>query len=144
MKTNTLHILRTAALAAMLPLIPLVASAADQASSGGDEAQKIMNIAGSVVVQSAGRDSGSYIEIGAWREAVTSRLGKPNLALADGTWLYYEFSVDDSAAKGILVVRFTNGCVSELKLVSQDVANSLFAASKPSELHSTFAFGGAR
>jgi hypothetical protein len=144
MNMNTLHILRTPALAAMLPLIPLVASAADLTSSGGDEAQKIMNIAGSIEVQSAGRDAGGYVEIGAWREAVTSRLGKPNVALADGSWLYYEFSVDDSAAKGVLVVRFNNGCVSELKLVSQDVANSLCAASKPSELGSTFALGGAR
>jgi hypothetical protein len=144
MKTNTLHILRTAAFAAVLPLIPLVASASDIASSGGDEAQKIMNLAGSLEVQSAGRMSGEYIEIGAWRETVSSRLGKPNLALADGTWLYYEFSVDDSAANGVLVVRFSKGCVSELKLVSHDVANSICAASKPSEVHTTFALGGAR
>jgi hypothetical protein len=144
MKMNTLHILRTAAFAAVLPLIPLVASAADSASSGGDEAQKIMNIAGSLEVQSAGRTAGSYVEIGAWRDTVSSHLGKPNVALADGTWLYYEFSVDDSAAKGTLVVRFNKGCVSELKLVSQDVANSICAASTPSEVHTTIALGGAR
>jgi hypothetical protein len=144
MKMNTLHILRTAALAAVLPLIPLVASAADNASNGSDEAQKIMNLAGSLEVQSAGRTVGDYVEIGAWRETVSSRLGKPNLALADGTWLYYEFSVDDSIAKGILVVRFNKGCVTELKLVSQDVANSICAASRPSEIGTTFALGGAR
>jgi hypothetical protein len=144
MKTNSLHILRTAAFAAVLPLIPLVASASDISSSGGDEAQKIMNIAGSLEVQSAGRMPGNYVEIGAWRETVSSHLGRPSLALADGTWLYYEFSVDDSAAKGVLVVRFNKGSVSELKLVSQDVANSICAASTPSEVHTTIALGGAR
>jgi hypothetical protein len=144
MKTNSLSIIRIAALAAVLPLIPLVASASDTASRRGDEAQRIMNIAGSLIVQSAGRPDGSYVEIGAWREMVSSHLGKPNVALADGTWLYYNFSVDDSMANGTLVVRFDKGCVSELKLVSQDVANSICAASTPTELHKRIALGGAR
>ena len=52
-------------------------------------------------------------------------LGEPSATLADGTWLYRDFTVDGSVASRTLVVRFDLGRVSKLSLVSPKVETAM-------------------
>jgi hypothetical protein len=48
--------------------------------------------------------------------------------LPDGTWFYSDYSANESAAHGTLVVCFDNGRVSKLSLVSPAVATAMLSA----------------
>ncbi|MGD1030040.1 MAG: hypothetical protein ABSA05_02770 [Opitutaceae bacterium] len=118
---NIIHTasLRAAALAAALVLIPAIASAKDIAPS--DSAARMLAATGIVPVTAAG----SNVEIGSYRIHVWTSLGRPSAILADGTWLYRDFTADGSAARGTLVVRFDHGKVSQLSLVSHAVETAM-------------------
>ena len=114
---------RAAALAAAL-LVPAIASAKDTAQA--DSATRLLATTGVVQVEAAKpyrelNSGASAVQIGTWRANVSLRLGRPSAVLADGTWLYRNFTVDESLAHGTLVVRFDHGDVSQLSLVSPTV-----------------------
>ena len=111
--------LRAAAFAAALFLIPAIASAKD--TSPSDPAAQTLAATGVVSVKVAG----SNVEIGSYRIHVWTSLGRPSVALADGTWLYRNFNAGGSAARGTLVVRFDHGEVSNLSLVSPAVETAM-------------------
>jgi hypothetical protein len=113
--------LRAAAFAATLLLLPALASAAD---SPADPAAQMLSTAGVVPV----KDVGSYVHVGSYRIHVWTILGRPSATLPDGTYLYKNFAANDSAAHGTLVVRFVQGRVDQLSLVSPAVATAMLTA----------------
>ena len=122
MKMTILHTLRTAILAALLSTSAFVPANA----ATPDAALRAMSLTGSIAVKAAG----PYVQVGSYRIWVSSHLGKPSVALADGSWLYNNFSADDSEATGTLLVRFNHGQVSELQLVSPAFVAALRSAPK--------------
>jgi hypothetical protein len=117
---------RAAAIAAALLLVPAITSARDTAPA--DSAARLFGTGTTGVVpvkaaKSYRADDSlvSAVQIGTWQSAVLLRLGRPSAVLADGTWLYRNFTVDESLTHGTLVVRFDHGNVSQLSLVSQTV-----------------------
>jgi hypothetical protein len=109
-------------LAATLLLIPSTSSASGSAPA--DRAAQLLASRGIVPVNAAG----PYVEIGSYRIQAWTMLGRPYKVLADGTYFYRNFAVDDSAASGTLVVRFDHGRVSQLSLVSHAVETAMLAA----------------
>jgi hypothetical protein len=118
---NTASI-RAAALAAALFVIPSIVSAKENAPA--DQAAQLLASVGIVPVKAVG----PYIEIGSYRIWVSSHLGRPSAVLANGTWLYRGFTADESVASGTLVVRFSQGRVSQLSLVSPAVETAMLTA----------------
>lgn len=130
---NTASI-RAAALAAALFIVPSIVSANESASA--DQAAQVLATAGIVPVKTAG----PYIEIGSYRIWVSSHLGRPSAVLANGAWLYRGYSVADSAASGTLVVRFIDGRVSKLSLVTSAVETAMLTAPAISQGQVAIAF----
>ena len=110
---------RAAALAAALFLVPSIVSASN--ASLADHASQLFASTGFVHVTEAG----PYVELGSYRIQVWTMLGRPYKQLADGSYLYRGFSVDERAASGTLVVRFSDGRVSDLLLVSRAVETAM-------------------
>jgi hypothetical protein len=107
----------------------LLASAlllATTAALAADRATELLAVHGSVPVKSAGR----YVEVGTFQIQVGVKLGQPTVKLADGTWIYDNYQVDDSDAAGVLVVRFNRGRVSELSLVTPTIASAMTSSPK--------------
>ncbi len=121
MKTIVISSLRTVAFVSALFLVPALATAKD--TTAGDRPVQMLVTTGSVPVKAAG----PYVEVGTYRIQVSVKLGQPSDQLADGTWLYRNYVVDDSNASGTLVVRFNAGRVSGLSLVSPAVATAMLA-----------------
>ena len=120
--------LRAAALAAALLVVPAIASANDTARA--DSAAQLLASAGVLPVEAAKpyralSPAASVVKIGTWRSTVALRLGRPSAILNDGTWLYRNFTVDESLAHGTLVVQFDHGDVSQLSLVSPSVETAM-------------------
>lgn len=120
--------LRAAALAAALLVVPAIASANDTARA--DSAAQLFASAGVVPVEAAKpyralNPGASVVKIGTWQSNVALRLGRPSAVLEDGTWLYRNFTVDESLAHGTLVVQFDHGDVSQLSLVSPSVETAM-------------------
>jgi len=65
---------------------------------------------------------GPYVERGSYRIHVLSKLGPAAWQLSDGTWLYRNYKADESEARGVLVVRFLDGRVTSLNLVTPERA----------------------
>ena len=105
-------------IAALLAL-PSLASA--QASSPTDRAAELLARNGSVRVNAAG----PYVQTGTFAIQVAAKLGQPSARLVDGTWLYHNHALAGSDARGTLIVRFNQGRVSELTLVTPAVAAAL-------------------
>ena len=104
------------------------ASAMD-ATPSMDAATQALNRQGSIAVTQAG----PFVALGTFRVQVAAKLGRPDLALPDGTWLFRHRRVEGSDAAGTLVVRFNAGRVSSMSLVTPAVATALYeAARKPS------------
>lgn len=122
------HGLRVTALAATLLALPVLATAKDNGAAS-DRAAELLAVKGSIPVSSAG----PYVQAGTFRIQVIAKLGRPDTTLSDGTLLYPNFTVDDSNATGMLVVRFTSGRVSELSLVTPAVATVMMTPKKPSD-----------
>jgi hypothetical protein len=125
MKNILTPALRAATLTAALSSLPLFVSASPNPTPADSAAQALV-IAGTVPVKAAG----PYVEIGTYQIQVSVKLGRPTFRLPDGSWLYGNFSVPDSHAAGFLLVRFNQGRVSELALVSPAVATALLDAPK--------------
>jgi hypothetical protein len=71
--------------------------------------------------------AGAHVARGTFRIQVSTKLGRPDLELADGSWLYHGRTIAGSSARGTLVVRFAQGRVSELALVTPAVVAALRA-----------------
>ena len=115
MKPSLIHC--SAALTASLFLLPVTGSAAPAATPAAIQ----MARTGQVPVKAAG----PYVEIGSYRIRVFAKLGRPDAKLADGSWLYENFKVKGGNARGILLVSFREGRVSDLALVSPEIAFAL-------------------
>jgi len=124
-------LIRAAASGASLLLLPVAAAARD--SVPADSAARLFAATGFVPVKAAKPyrepDSVAYaIQVGSWRATVADRLGRPSAVLEDGTWLYRNFTVDESLAHGTLVVQFDHGDVSRLSLVSPKVEAAMLTS----------------
>lgn len=76
--------------------------------------------------------AGPYVERGTFQIQVTAKLGEPTERLADGTWLYKNFSTEQNAATGTLIVRFNQaGRVSDLWLATPAVIADLRSSRNP-------------
>jgi hypothetical protein len=117
--------LRAALLTAALFSLPRFVSASPNPAPA-DSAVQALVLAGTVPVKAAG----PYVEIGTYQIQVSVKLGRPAFQLPDGSWLYRNFAVPDSRAAGFLLVRFNQGRVSELALVSPAIATALQDAPK--------------
>jgi hypothetical protein len=124
MNTNTQSVLRTGLIALSLILASAShASVPDSASR--DRAAAKLNLCGSVAVESVGSD----VRIGSSRAQVALAIGSPSRVLADGRWIVFrDFWVDQSTAHGSLVVGFTDGKVSELRIVTPNEGAALCCA----------------
>ena len=119
--------LRAAAVAATLLASPLAFAAA-----APDPAAEQLALTGAVHVRQVGR----YVEQGTLQIQVSTKLGRPTTILPDGTWLYDNWAIDESEARGTLVVRFNNKRVSSLALVTRAAALALRSSpSKPVASH---------
>lgn len=127
MKNILTSALRTSALAATLFALPALVPAKDHAPQ--DRAAQLLAATGSVTVASAG----PYVQVGTFRVQVATALGKPTQVLDDGTWLYRNRGLEDSNAAGTLVVRFTQGRVSDLSFVTPAVAAAMGSPRKPAD-----------
>lgn len=121
MKVINIVLLRAAACGSALLLVPAFAAAKD--AGPADSAARLFATTGIVPVAAAMPyrsidPQASSVHIGTWRSNVAAKLGRPSAVLADGTWIYRNFTVDGSNAQGTLVVRFEHGDVSQLTLVS--------------------------
>lgn len=124
MSTNNvrLPLAIAASLAAAMFFAPSIASAND--NTPADRAAQILAAKGIVSVSEAGPN----VELGSYRIQVWTMLGHPYKVLADGSYLYRKFTVDDSTACGTLVVRFDHGKVCQLSLVSPAIETALLTA----------------
>lgn len=111
--------LRFLPLAALCLTAPFVAAAAPAGDS--DRASALLVRQGSIAVASAG----PYVEAGTYRIQVSAKLGRADVILPDGTWLYHGHRVVQSDAEGTLVVRFQGNRVSALAIVTPAVAVAL-------------------
>ena len=63
--------------------------------------------------------NGDLVTRGVSRIMVSMRLGRPDIVLSDGNWLYRDYHFDEAnATLGALIVRFTNNCVSSLSIAN--------------------------
>lgn len=115
MNTNIASVIRIAAAIAALTLATVAVSATSNTST--DRAAEVLASHGTVNIKAAG----PYVEVGTFRIWAEAKLGKPSVKLADGAWLYRNFEIKDSQARGTLVVRFTEGRVSGMSLVTRAV-----------------------
>jgi hypothetical protein len=74
-------------------------------------------------------NAGPHVAVGTFRIQVETKLGRPDVKLADGTWLYRGRAVAGSRATGTLVVRFADGRVSALALATPAAVAVLRAGS---------------
>lgn len=74
--------------------------------------------------------AGPYVQRGTFRIQVLAKFGRPDVELGDDTWLYYDCGVEETVAKGTLVVRFVAGRVSELALASPATVAALKAEAR--------------
>ena len=117
---------RASAVAAALSLLSVITCAQAAGNGAADPVALAMNATGSLAVKGAG----PYVEIGSFRIWVSSHLGKPRHILADGSWVYQGFAVDNSDIHGALLVSFKQGRVSDLRLVSPAVLTAMLSAPK--------------
>lgn len=121
------HLLRSVLLAATL-LAPL--TAAPESTATADRASQLLATHGTLPIASAG----PYVSSGTFRIQVAAKLGRPDLQLTDGTWIYHQRRVSDSTATGSLLVRFdAKGRVSSLHLASAAAVAALRTAPAPAD-----------
>ena len=100
-----------AALAASAPL-----ANANPAASNSSEAQASLTLA--VTGQIAVANVGDSVQVGSYRIWVSSCLGRPDHVLPDGTWLYNDRQMENTAVSGTLAISFEHGQVSSMSLLS--------------------------
>jgi hypothetical protein len=124
MNAITRNVIRPLALVAALAGLSATTRASLMTAGDADRACQIMDAKGSVTLASVGPG----VEVGASKETVSRVLGRADVALRDGSWMFYRnFYVDHSIAHGSLVVSFSSGRVSALRLVTPLVAVALVA-----------------
>ena len=64
--------------------------------------------------------AGDYVEHGTMRIQVATKLGWPDMVMADGAWVYRNRRVAGTETCGSLLVRFEKGRVSELALIASE------------------------
>jgi hypothetical protein len=106
------------AVVVLTSLFAVSAHASAKNPAPADPAAEQLARAGSVSLKNAG----AYVEIGTFAIQVSTKLGRPSVVLPEGTWLYENRQIDGSNATGTLVVRFKEGRVSDLSLVTPAVA----------------------
>jgi hypothetical protein len=121
MNTNIVSALRLAAPVVMLVLFTDGVSAKNAVPA--DRAAELLAHYGSVTIKAAG----PHVEVGSYAIWVEGKLGRPSAKLPDGTWLYHSYDVKGSDARGTLVVRFNDGRVSGMTLVTPAVAMAMTA-----------------
>ena len=131
MNSFAFRALRVTSLTAILFVLPLFSSAKEPATPAPDPATVVLARGGAIPVKIARRDGfDNAIEVGNRKESVGFYLGQPSAILRDGTWLYREFTVDQSAATGTLVVSFHYSHVSKLTLISPAAEMALLDANQ--------------
>lgn len=129
MNTNSHSVLRAGFLALSLFLARAI-YADVPAPASGDPASSRMALCGSVAIDSVGRD----VRIGSSKADVARAIGSPSRILSDGRWIVFRnFWVDQSVAHGSLVVGFTDGKVSELRIVTPKQGIALCRSGRSSE-----------
>ncbi len=113
MKTTLRTSLRLAALSLALAFVPAL-SAKSEAAKPADRAAQLLATQGSIPLEAAG----PYVRVGTFQVQVSAKLGRPSAALPDGTWLYDNYTIPQSSARGTLVVRFEKGRASHLSTAS--------------------------
>jgi hypothetical protein len=121
MNTNIASVLRLAAIVATFTFATAVMSAKN--TNSVDRAAELLAQHGTLNLKAAG----PYVGVGTFRIWVDAKLGKPSARLPDGTWLYRGYEVKDSDARGTLVVRFEEGRVTKLSLVTRAVETAMLA-----------------
>jgi len=114
MKTNKISLKSLLTTAALAAVVLAASSTTVRASDLDRPISRQLAATGEVAVANAG----PYVEVGSYRIWVSSHLGRPSAVLADGTWLYSDFSVGDTTVSGTLAVTFTGGRVATMKLLS--------------------------
>jgi hypothetical protein len=114
MKNNLVHVM-------ILPLLVLSTNLSAKETTVPDRATQLLNSSGAISIKAAG----PYVENGTYQIQVAAKLGRPNVILGDGAWLYNNFAVADSNATGTLVVRFDQGRVVDLSLVTPAVVAAM-------------------
>jgi hypothetical protein len=104
------------ALTSLLVVLGVSALSSSALADPKDRASEIMARDGYVAVSAVGQ----HVEIGTFRVQVAAKLGRPDVVLADGTWIYHRHRIVDSTASGSLVVQFNDGRVSALTLMSAE------------------------
>ena len=122
MNTSLASSLRSLLCAASVIAVATAAFAHPDASS--DPVARALATTGLVPVKSAG----PYVQVGSYHIHVLVRLGRPSSVLPDGTFLYRNFSAEESSGQGILVVRFSHGRVSQLSLATPTFVAMMMAA----------------
>ncbi len=124
MKTASLLPRRVLALGFVLALTSALSPAlavASQTLQPGHRAAQHLAAHGSLPLKTVG----PYVHVGTFRIQVSTKLGRPDFALPDGTWLYENYTIPPGDARGTLVVRFENGRVLELALATPAVVAAL-------------------
>jgi hypothetical protein len=74
---------------------------------------------------------GDSVQTGSYRIWVSSCLGRPDHVLPDGTWLYNDRQVENTAVSGTLAISFEHGRVSSMRLLSAAMAVALLHPAQP-------------
>ena len=119
MKTH-LTLLRTAFAISTLGVVSF-ASGASTPETRSDVAAQHLAQHGAVSITRAG----PFVAPGTYRVQVSTKFGRPDAILADGTWMYHHRRVEGSDAEGTLVVRFEQNRVISLTLVTPAVATAM-------------------
>jgi hypothetical protein len=120
MNSITFQSLRLVTLTTALFVLPLISAKAPSAAP--DLAASALARVGSIPVKTAHHDEfGDSVGIGSSPNLVIFRLGKPNVMLRDGTWMYRGCTVDLSEGTGTLVISFSKNRISQLTLVTPAV-----------------------
>ncbi len=120
MNIITLPLIRAGAVAVALAVL----TASSHAASSKDKATREMEQNGWIRIVTLQSD----VKVGSPAKAVSEVAGHPGRVLQDGTWfIYKDFYVTNSTAHGTLVVSFKDGRVTDMRLVTPNVAVSLVA-----------------
>ncbi|HUG11746.1 MAG TPA: hypothetical protein VMM36_12065 [Opitutaceae bacterium] len=119
MNTNIASVLRIAAIVASLTFATAIVSA--RSNTPADRAAELLAQHGTVHLKAAG----PYVQVGTFRIWAEAKLGKPSVRMPDGTWLYRNYEIKGSSAHGTLVVRFDEGRVSGMSLVTRAVETAM-------------------
>lgn len=111
--------LRAVSIATVIAAAPFCLARKSEASS--DPAAQALATRGIIDVSAAG----PYVQRGTFQIQVSTKLGRPDDILADGTWLYEKRSLAGSRARGTLLIRFADGQVRDLRFATPSAVAAL-------------------